>query len=271
MARGLIPTLAMGALVAALCISAPATLSGCSEENDPFVTRHCMFNDNPRVSSDRIVTLFAVNYVYAFTAEFETPIDRAEYIGFAEVVIKDAYGEVNRILRENHINLQIASLTVYDKDVARLNVSGTSPNAIEMVQVHEGRGRLIGVHWSEWVIKVGDNVPPSWSAPGHCPPRPASEFCNWLNLAGYIRHPLGVAATGRDLAKAFGWYFNLAERVGTSDNLMSKMGEGTMLDQAQRDAMWTSINTSYHTNLSSVTCDPPVQLAPWRPEIRSRP
>jgi hypothetical protein len=108
--RRLMPALLVVAL-AVFPIVVSTVVSSCSE-NDPFVTRHCAFNDNPRVSTNRVVTLFAVNYIYVSARDDEAT--RHAYLGHADEVISSAYDEANRIFRDDNINLQIVSLpTLY--------------------------------------------------------------------------------------------------------------------------------------------------------------
>jgi hypothetical protein len=90
-AYGLLSILPVLALVA-IALVLPAAVSGCSS-NDQFVKLHCTFNDNPRVSAKRVVTLFAFNHLYAVRTES----NRNNYISGAEEELPSIYSVVNRI------------------------------------------------------------------------------------------------------------------------------------------------------------------------------
>jgi hypothetical protein len=256
----------------ALSLGLATVVSGCSD-TDPFVTRHCTFNDNPRVSVNRIVTLFATNYVYASSGA--SPSERGAYYATADDTIDAAFEVMNRIFAADGINLQVVPWTIDDRVNDRLDVfhaaglNGTASveDIDEMVRVHRGFSQLIGVHWYEWDRGVGlSNI--EGQAPlsgGLC----SDDRCNWALMAGFIHHPIGVGMT---LAHELGHYFNLDHVTTPPDDLMVEGGNGTALTVQQRDMMWASINTSpVRTALFSETCDPPVRAAPRRPEFSTIP
>jgi hypothetical protein len=250
--------LSAAVLLAALLPSAPL-LAGCSE-NDPFVTRHCAFNASPHVSANRVVTMVAVNYVY-------TRDIGGFYIDNAPASIQDAYEVMNRIFRDDGINLQIASLRVEFRNVPDLNI-WHGDDIFDMVQVHHQARAFIGVHWSEWVAVADSPGARAWASPP-CP----SESCNWLSLAGQLHNNSSSAETlGKVLAHTFGIYFNLEELPPDPTNLMGEFaplgipGPGTELTNGQRDTMWSAINSG-RPDLTSVTCDPPTILAPRLPKL----
>jgi hypothetical protein len=235
-------------VLAAISLGSPA-VSACSE-NDPFVKLHCAFDSNPRVSENRVVTLTAFNYAYVFAAEQ----DRNDYLDQARSAISGAYEVANRIFKEEGVNLQILSWTILEKDVPGLTVSGFSPNSALMADVHK-ESRFIGVHWSEWLDKRLSELTGNFAS-SPCP----NEQCNWVNLSGMVRNWPGEEELGRELARSFGYYFDLNTEVNQT-NLMSETNQGTHLTTSQRDAIWSSINT-FRTKLLSITCDPPVEFAP---------
>jgi hypothetical protein len=245
-------------LLAAFLPSVPL-LAGCSA-NDPFVTRHCAFNANPHVSANRVVTMVAVNYIYSSEAS-------GDYTDNAPKVIPGAYEAMNKIFRDDGINLQIASLRVEVKNVHPLNIELGFPDITDMIQVHHNARAFIGVHWPEWEFLVGHPNPGAFaSAP--C----ASESCNYLSLAGQL-HINGSAETlGKVLARTFGLYFNLEQLGPDPTNLMGipgpqgMPGPGTKLTIAQRNTMWSAINSG-RPDLTSETCDPPAVLAPRLPKL----
>lgn len=94
-----------------------------------------------------------------------------------------------------------------------------------------------------------------------------------------LKNGSSVEKIGRSLASAFGFYFNLDavpnSAPDSAANLMhGQLGQfeptGTLLTTEQRNIMWAAINTG-RTTLLSETCNPPVQLAPRRPEINKSP
>jgi hypothetical protein len=231
-------------------------LVGCGVTED-WVTRHCADNANPRVSENRVVTMVAINYLYTNTT--------GDYDQNARSTIPAAYEVANRIFREEGINLQILSLSVNDRNIPGMNIQGGSPNIPAMVEVHHGASAYVGVHWPEWVLVKGSDKR-SHGAGDLCP----SEACNWLILGGQLRNGGSVEGIGRILAKTFGFYLNLDELGPDPTNLMSKTdifgapGPGTDLTIEQRDIMWAAINSG-RPALTTVTCDPPVALAPRHP------
>jgi hypothetical protein len=256
--------------LAVLPIVVTSTVSGCSKD-DPFVTRHCAFNDNPRVSANRIVTLFATNYVYESSRD--SSADRGIYSTAADDKIDAAYKSMNRIFAADGINLQVVPWTTDDRINEKLDVfhaagfNGTASveDIDEMVRAHQGFSQLIGVHWYEWDrgVRFDNSEGQAPLSGGLC----RDDRCNWVLMAGFLHKnsPLDVSRT---LAHEFGHYFNLEHVTSPPDDLMVEGGSGTVLTAQQRDIMWASINTSpVRTTLFSMTCDPPIAIAPRRPEF----
>jgi hypothetical protein len=269
--RRFLPALFAVAL-AAFPIAVPTVVSGCSP-SDPFVIRHCNFNDNPRVTANRVVTLFAVNYVYVSTRDSEEA--RHRYVGQAEDVITGAYETTNRILRDDDINLQVVPLPVVGRINEKLDVFdnaglGGGPDSAdidEMMSVHRqsqdgtrGFNELIAVHWPEWFLNQGNNATQGNGPPPACA---TVDRCNWVLMSGFIHSPQAVGGT---LAHEFGHYFTL-DHVTDPANLMCECGLATALTTEQRDLMWAAINTSWRTDLVSETCDLPVTAAPRMPKV----
>jgi hypothetical protein len=250
------------AAVLATALPSVILLAGCSE-NDSFETRHCAVNASPRVSENRVVTMMAVNYLYSDTTGF--------YIDAAPNTIAAAYEVMNGIFRNNNINLQIASLAVFARNVPSLNLEPGDPNVQEMVQVHHEYSKYIGVHWPEWSVEE-DSEGRAITASKPC----ASESCNYLSLAGQIHNWSSNEELGRLLAHTFGYYFNLEDIAPNATNLMSELdmlgtpGPGANITFQQRETMWSAINSGRPT-LESVTCDPPPVLAPRLPKISAAP
>jgi hypothetical protein len=254
--------LSVAVLFAAFFLPSAPLLAGCSAK-DPFVTRHCAFNAKPHVSANRVVTMLAVNYVYSSAT--------GDYTDNAPKVIPHAYEAMNKIFRDNGINLQIASLSVQVKNVHPLNIELGFPDITDMIQVHHNARNFIGVHWPEWEL-MADHPNPGAFASAPC----ASESCNYLSLAGQL-HINGSAETlGKVLARTFGLYFNLDALGPDPTNLMGvpgphgMPGPGTTLTIAQRNTMWSAINSG-RPDLTSETCDPPAVLAPRLPKLSPTP
>ena len=250
----------------ALALPLLGTASACSG-NDPFVTHHCAFNANPRVSSQRVVTLLAINYIYA-------EHDEQNYISDTMHVMSRIYDEANKIFRENGINLRILPWASVDAGDVRGMTVFTDPNVpaiIADLDKHDKQRKLIGVFWSQWA-GISGNYTAGYGAHSTCPP---SDECNWVNLYGWItNHGSDLTLIGKSLAAAFGYYFNLTD-VADPTNLMHSVIDpaqpgptGTVLTPEQRSTMWAAINTG-RPKLLAETCDPPIQLAP-RPKTTSQ-
>lgn len=254
----------MSAVITATLV-APAlpllgAVSGCSG-SDPFVTHHCALDDSPRVSAQRVVTLLAINYIYA-------EHDEQNYISSAMHAMPAIYDEANKIFRDNGINLRILLWTSVDAGDVRGMTAFTYPNvpAIKAdLDKHDKQRKLIGVFWSQW-----EGAPGYYTAgyDAHTTTCLPSQECNYVNLYGWItNHGSDLKLVGRSLAAAFGYYFNLID-VTDPANLMHSSNDpaqpgptGTLLTPEQRSIMWAAINTG-RTGLLSETCDPPIQLAP---------
>jgi len=248
----------LGLAVFASLLVIPSAVSGCTSDS-PFAKRNCEINDNPRVSDNRVVTVAAVNYIYSQEIS-------GIYRDSSKGQLNAAYEEVNRIFRENHVNIQVVSLAVFDRtNVTALNIVTFPPIGV-MVEQQEGLVTLIGVHWSEWRLMVDSLRYGSWaSAP--CP----GEQCNWMNLAGALHNANSVAERGSLLARTFGFYFNL-DIVANQSNLMCQWipCAGTDLTIAQVNTMRDAINIG-RTSLDSITCDPPAAPAADFPQIKRGP
>jgi hypothetical protein len=248
--------------LAALSITVPIVVFGCSS-SDPFVTRHCKFNDNPRVSANRVTTRFAENNVYVSTRDTEEV--RHRYLDQADGVVDGAYEGANRILRDDGINLQIVPLPVVGRINGKLDIFdnaglGGGPDSAdidEMTTVHRqsqegtrGFSELIEVHWPEWFLSQGNNATQGNGPPPTCG---TEDRCNWVVMSGFIHNRQAVGGT---LAHEFGHYFTL-DHVADSANLMCECGLATALTTQQRDLMWAAINTNWRRELISEMCDPP--------------
>jgi hypothetical protein len=263
-AHRLLSILPVLALVA-LTLMVPATVSGCSS-NDPFVKLHCTFNDNPRVSTKRVVTLFAFNHLYAVRTES----NRNNYISGLEDELPSIYSVANRIFREDGINLQIVSLAARDEGDVHGMTTFFGADVPAMLQANQGHAGLIGVFWPEWDEAPG-NVSAGYTAHAPCSTAP-DEGCNWLSIYGMLINNVPIETIGRSLASAFSFYFNVtpvSDPANLTHTAMFQIGPtGTLLTTQQRDTMWAAVNTG-RTELVSETCDPPIQVAPRRPEITS--
>jgi hypothetical protein len=94
------------------------------------------------------------------------------------------------------------------------------------------------------------------------------DIRNFLNGQVIGRTPAErIEHIGRLLAHEFGHYFNLPHNATDPRNVMYEGSAGTLLTTEQRDMMWTAINAN-RDGLFSVTCDPPVTVAPRGPESR---
>jgi hypothetical protein len=271
----LMPVLSVVAL-AALSLALPVATSGCSSPGppNPYLARNCKSNDNPRVSVNRVVTIYARNYVYAG----DSP-DRDQYLDHAKAVITGAYTVANRIFAQDGINLQIRPLTTFNFNNAVLNTVPSKPYndfsvVSEMKRIHSGYPLDIGVHWSEWFKESGSYD--EWGGETVYPPC-RSAVCNWVLMEGDVRAfergNTTVKNIGGNLAHELGHYFGLPHPppMNNSPNLMVDAPfngfHGTVLTTQQRDMMWANINMNFHF-LYSVTCDPPVTVAPRSPQSK---
>jgi hypothetical protein len=267
-------------LMPVLSVVALAAFTGCSSPGpaNPYLARNCKSNDNPRVSANRVVTIYARNYVYAG----DSP-DRDQYLDRAKAVITDAYTVANRIFAQDGINLQIKPLTTFTFNDPVLNivpliVKNDYAIVSEMERIHSGYPLDIGVHWSEWLKESGNY---SDEAGESVVPPCRGTICNWVLMKGSIRYlerhrPPGfsIKSLGGTLAHELGHYFDLQHIPLSSGDVGNLMYEGlfndyhgTALTAAQRDTMWTNINTNFHL-LYTVTCDPPVTVAPRSPQSK---
>jgi len=273
--RRLISVASVVALVA-LPLALSLGASGCKRP-DPFSARHCKINDKPRVTANRVVYLYAKNYIYESSTA--SPADLEAYSRTAEIKIDGAYEVANRIFAQDAINLQLVPSTeevVNDgMDIARPN----SPLAVDipegfvvqkMAAVHKQWSQLIGVQWAEWNRFKNDPTAPSWGSP----PAPCRSFyCDWVLMTGSIHNIASAEEIGRTLAHELGHYFSLSHVLPTDnlpDNLMVTGGSGTALTAQQRDTMWDSVNNR-RTPLFAVTCDPPAGAPPLRPAFKPVP
>ena len=89
--------LSVVAIVASL-LALPVSVSGCDTKHlsDEFNARHCMGGDSPRVSANRVVTLYAINHVY-YCSVCPEDGDVRIYRNQAEELINQAYDVANRI------------------------------------------------------------------------------------------------------------------------------------------------------------------------------
>jgi hypothetical protein len=261
--RRFMPALSVVALVA-LTLALPVGVSGCVSG------KNCKDNDNPRVSANRVVYLYARNYIYAGDSS-----DRDDYLRHADRVVFDAYGVANRIFSADSINLQILPRPLdnvhLNDPILNVGRDGTI-DPPEMVRIHQGFSNVIGVHWPEWLGHLGNSIAFAVNAPW--PPCP-SERCNWVEMLGQVRNlELGhttIEKIGRDLASGFATYFNLDFSTDMANLTFNGSEGGTALTSQQRDTMWAAINTGYHTALLSTTCDLPIAKAPRTPKIKPVP
>ncbi len=245
-------------------------LLACSE-SDPFIVRHCKFQDDPRVSANRVVTLVALNHVYVSARDDQAA--QARYLATAEQMIAQIYDVANGIFRANGINLQIVPLAVREHidelldvyDQAGLGGQPTSVDIDEMVRFHQGFSDQIGVHWSEWDAAVGTSNYEGWgplpcdsSANCACA---ASPRCNWVLLANFIHSRQSITLKGTILAHEFGHYFNLNHVTDPGNLMVAGDINGISLTSVQRQLIWTTINT-LRLPLISETCDAPLAVAP---------
>jgi hypothetical protein len=274
------------AIAAVVTFGFGLTTSACSG-GDEWANRHCRWHDDVRVSADRVVTLFAGNYVYVSARDSVTT--RGAYVSRVDEIVHDAYDVVNRIFRDDGINLQIVPLSVDvridelldiydDANGSRGPTESQIAKAVQNHQQHLGERsyEIIGVHWLEWFGKAESTTYDGW-APQPQPVVPCTTIdrCNFVFMDGGIHAVIRSPGTyaefvGQMLAHEFGHYFNLSHVTTDPANLMCA-GEclGTVLTTSQRDVMWTTVNTnSFRTPLNSATCDLPVTAAPRLPEVR---
>jgi hypothetical protein len=260
--------LSRGPLRAMVILCIATLVAACN--TDQWDKLHCQFGGNGRVSSNRVITLLAANYVYVSAQDDEA--SRRDYENRARNLISEAYDAVNKIFREDHTNIQIVSLpTVQSLINEKLNVfdnaglggSGPDQNDInEMMRVHQVHG-VIGVHWPEWLVGKGFGGVKGFGPSPTC----SSEIsCNWVIMSGFLRNP--PTLLGEDLAHEFGHYFSL-DHVGDPANLMcgdNCSRTGFKLESWQLNMMWNAINAGWRTSLLSTTCDPPITPAPRLPK-----